>query len=130
MKKSIFLMILVAAFGAQQMSALAADVPVSKAPYLSCGIGEEELSQVDQARENYNVRLLFAELSGAYITGVRVLVADEKGETVLDVSSAGPYLFVKLTAGKYRVKASYEGRMQEQSLKVRADATQEAVFRW
>ena len=130
MKRFMLLTMLTAILGAQQMTVSAVEQSAIGTPYLSGGIGEEELAQVRQARGKYNVRLLFAEVSGAYITGVRVQIADGKGKTVLDVGSAGPYLFAKLPAGHYRIKATYEGRMKEQPLELQADSPQEDIFRW
>jgi hypothetical protein len=98
--------------------------------FITGGIGEEELEQINAARTDFNVRLLMTEKAGAYVTDVRVVIVDGKGKTVLETGSAGPYLLAKLSKGIYRVSASYEGRSQDGRLEVRDGASQMLTFYW
>lgn len=105
---------------------VAADVP----PYLSGGIGEEEIEYFRLVRNDYNVRLLFAEKDGTYVAGVTLSVADERRESVLELEDAGPYVLIRLPKGVYRIKVGYEGKSTEQRVDLREVPAQERVFRW
>lgn len=127
--------VVVFAFGLACVSAFASDPVLPLQTYdgtafVTGGIGEEELEQINAARADFNVRLLMAEKAGAYVTGVRIAIVDAKGKTVLEVGSAGPYLLAKLPKGTYRINASYEGQSQERRLEVRDGAGQMLPFYW
>lgn len=98
--------------------------------YISGGVGEEELAEINAARSGFNVRVLLAEKSGTYVTGVHVAVNEAGGTKVLEVESAGPYLLAKLPEGKYRIAVTYGGQTQQQDFVVQAGRAHEFVFRW
>ena len=75
------------------VSALACTVAVAEEPalswqdqggtlYISGGIGEKELDWIKNSSSDFGLRLLFAEKTGAYITGVHVVIADAKGSLI------------------------------------------------
>lgn len=99
-------------------------------PFVTGGIGDEELAQINAARPDFNVRVLMAEKSGAYVSDVRLTIVDGKGNRVLDVVNAGPYLLAKLPKGNYRVNASYDGRSQDKPLAVRDGAPAMVSLYW
>ena len=98
--------------------------------YVTGGVGEDELEEINAARSGFNVRVLLAEKSGAYVTGVRVVVSEASGTKVLEVESAGPYLLAKLPEGNYRISVIYDGQAQQQDFVVQAGRALEFVFRW
>lgn len=98
--------------------------------YLTGGVGEEELEEVNAARTGFNVRVLLAEKSGTYVAGVRVVVSDAGGTKVLEVESAGPHLLAKLPEGNYRIAVTYGGQAQQQDFVVQSGRAHEFVFRW
>lgn len=123
------------------VSALACTVAVAEEPalswqdqggtlYISGGIGEKELDWIKNSSSDFGLRLLFAEKTGAYITGVHVVIADAKGKTVLDVGDAGPYLLVKLAAGNYRINATYHEHRQTRQASVRDGQPTNLSLRW
>lgn len=98
--------------------------------YLTGGIGDEELARIVEARKDFNVRLLMAEKTGAYIADVRVKISDGKGKPVLDVAGAGPFLLVKLARGSYRVDADYAGRTLTRKFDVSGGSGPEVSLLW
>ncbi len=98
--------------------------------YVSGGIGEEELAEINAAWSGFNFRVLLAEKAGAYVTGVRVVVSEASGKKVLEVESAGPFLLAKLPEGNYRISVTYGDQMQQQDFVVRPGRAREFVFRW
>ncbi|KAB2921879.1 MAG: carboxypeptidase regulatory-like domain-containing protein [Dechloromonas sp.] len=98
--------------------------------YLSGGIGDEELDEIRLREGDFNLKLLFAERDGSYLAGVDVELTDAKGETVLAVKAAGPFLLVRLPVGNYTVRLMANGQARQGKLAVSAKGTRQAVFRW
>ena len=108
-----------------------AQSPPGDLPYVSGGIGEEELAVLRLVRGDYNLRLLFADQSGTYLSGIEVRILDAHGKTVLTVKDAGPFLYVRLPAGHYRIEARYAERTQRQDIELAATTTgRDKIFRW
>ncbi|WP_291991889.1 carboxypeptidase-like regulatory domain-containing protein [Candidatus Accumulibacter sp. ACC003] len=121
-------------FGSFVSDARADDGPIVQQaaglPYVSGGVGEESLQRLRDRVSEFNLKLVFAMKSGAYLSAVRVSIADAKGKTILEAISDGPWFLAKLPVGKYRVIASYAGKALEQSVAVDATALKTVDFRW
>ena len=107
-----------------------AQTPPGDLPYVSGGIGEEELAVLRLVRNDYNLHLLFADKAGTYLSGIDASIVDANGKTVLTVKDAGPFLYVRLPAGRYRIEASYAERMQRQDVELGGTAVRDKIFRW
>jgi len=75
--------------------------------YLVGGIGSDEREAIENLGTDYNVKFVFAETSGDYISDVRVVIDDLHGKRLAHLVTNGPWLYVKLPPGSYRVKATY-----------------------
>jgi hypothetical protein len=75
--------------------------------YLVGGIGSDERETLENLGMGYNVKFVFAETSGDYISDVRVVIDDLHGKRLAQVMTNGPWLYVKLPPGRYRVEATY-----------------------
>jgi hypothetical protein len=72
--------------------------------FLSGGIGHEEASVLKAEAKNYPLSLLFtAGPRHAFVSKVKVTIKDKAGKVVLDSTSDGPIMLVKLPAGEYRI---------------------------
>ena len=76
--------------------------------YLSGGVGVPEREQLAQMGQGYPLKLIFADRTGHYLCGVRVMVMRE-GQKVAEVPSAGPWLYLKLSPGRYTIQAVFRG---------------------
>ena len=65
-----------------------------------------------------------------YVANVNVSIQDAHGKPVLQTTAEGPYMLVKLPAGRYKVSATYNGTAQEREVSVQNGATARAVFEW
>ncbi len=103
----------------------------SAGAHLSGGIGEEERLQMRDARDRYNLRLVFAQArSGAYLAGVDVAIDRPGAQVALGPYDAvGPWFFVRLDPGTYRIRATYDGVTQTRTVRV-GRAASERVFYW
>jgi hypothetical protein len=99
--------------------------------YMSGGVGEESQQLLSARASEFNLKLEFAMTSGAYLSDVKVTIADAKGKkTLLQATSDGPWFLVKLPVGTYRVVAMYAGKAVERSITVHATSLRTVGFRW
>lgn len=98
--------------------------------YVSGGVGTASIDRINSLASGFNLKLVFAGASGAYLADVRVTVADSKGRTLLDVTSDGPWFLAKLPRGEYRIVASYAGKDQRQRVSVGTQKLRTVQFRW
>lgn len=99
--------------------------------YLTGGFGHDESEAIKAASSNYPLALTFASTQGgAYLADVQVTITDAQGNTVLDATADGPFLLVKLPAGRYTVSARFNGNEQTRHVAVPAHGTARQTFTW
>ena len=72
-----------------------------------------ELRQVSDPAREQGLSLGFAEVSGAFLGDVRVIIQDRSGSQVVDTVVDGPWFFAPLPAGNYTVKAVFEDQVKQ-----------------
>jgi len=126
-------MLAAAMFSTQAYAQLPAVQHEVTVEYVSGGIGQNESTAFKQAMSSYPLAMTFASRIGdrnAYASDVQVAIRDARDRNVLDVTSKGPYLLVKLPPGKYRVSATYENKTRSQEVSIGAEGTSRVVFEW
>jgi len=101
--------------------------------YVTGGIGLDESQSLKAAEKNYPLSLLFArKLDGKndYTADVKVVITDAKGATILNATSGGPYMLVKLPEGEYKVSATLDGNEQTRQVSVKGNGSAHAGFEW
>lgn len=98
--------------------------------YASGGVGDDSLRAVRAVRDQYPLALLFAERSGDYLANIPVHIDDASGRRLFEATADGPFLLVRLPAGRYRVTASHAGQPISRRLSVPAQGTVEESFVW
>ena len=86
--------------------------------YISGGVGHGERDILKKAACKYNLKVIMAAKSGDYLVDVKVIIKDTGGKLLLETLPNGPWLFVKLSEGAYKIIASFEGREQTKSINV------------
>jgi hypothetical protein len=81
-------------------------------PYVSGGVSVDERHALRQMTRKDNLQLIFAAKNRDYLSDVTVRIMDDKGHQVLNTVAQGPWLFTKLPAGKYTIKATTMGHSQ------------------
>lgn len=99
-------------------------------PYLSGGVSLEEREQLFFTAADYNLRLLFAEKGGSYLSDTEVVVTTRDGRKVLELIAQGPFVFARLPAGEYRVAATNAGKQQVRDLRLSTKGQRQAAFYW
>ena len=77
------------------------------------GIGSGEREVMEMWGAGYGLKLIFAESSGHFLSSVRVVIQNQTENEILNVLSNGPWLYVALVPGRYRVRATFDGVTQE-----------------
>lgn len=96
--------------------------------YLSGGIGEDQVAAMRQLASHYSLSIIVAAKGGEYLSDVDVSIVSAKGENVLSVRTDGPYLLVRLPAGRYRVTAQSGQANQTREVTVPAHGTARLDF--
>jgi hypothetical protein len=98
--------------------------------YVSGGVGTESADRLASLAGDFNLKLVFAMKSGAYVTGVRVGIADAAGKTLVDAMSDGPWFMARLPAGDYRVVATFAGNAVKRQIAIGTVKLETIDFRW
>ena len=98
--------------------------------YVSGGISEEARDSLQALAREFNVKLVLATKSGAFLSDVAVSVDDATGKRVLEAKSDGPWFFAKLPPGRYQVDAAVNGKALKKPVTVNAQGMSTVDFRW
>lgn len=105
---------------------------VAAIPFISGGVGTDERDAMmrEAKTEGYNLKVVTAATGGAYLASVDVRITDRQGVEVLHTAMDGPWLLVKLPAGRYTVAADDGTQKHTRTVNVPAAGTREVVLRW
>jgi hypothetical protein len=98
--------------------------------YVSGGVGLDESKALQQAQSQWPLSLRFTGPGSDFLADVHVRVVDAHNADVLNATSRGPYMLVKLRPGRYTVHAEYKDRDQSKSVTVPANGTAKSAFYW
>jgi hypothetical protein len=98
--------------------------------FTSGGVGLDESKALQAAQSQWPMSLRFTGPGADYLADVRVKVVDAQGGEVLNTTSRGPYMLVKLRPGRYTVHATYKDRDQSKAVSVTGKGTAKAAFYW
>lgn len=97
--------------------------------YLSGGVGLEEREAMKALAKDFDLKLVFAMASGEYLSDIAVAIYDAQGESLLNTKSRGPWFFVKLPPGHYKITAAMEDQMKVRRAEV-GEGLQAVFFLW
>ena len=136
----VSLALAVALFGAVlPIDALSADpmpmhnMHAGDVSYLTGGIGSSEAESMREAAKDYALEIVFVQKlkeQEEFIADVKVQIQDTQKNTVLDVTTEGPFLLVNLPNGKYVITAEFNSDTKQQKVNVGAKKHQKIVFWW
>ena len=72
-----------------------------------------ESRQVSDPGREQGLNLGFAEVSGAFLGEVTVIIEDRSGIELVNTVVDGPWFFVRLPAGSYNVKAIFDDKLKQ-----------------
>ncbi|MBP0637434.1 MULTISPECIES: carboxypeptidase-like regulatory domain-containing protein [unclassified Cupriavidus] len=98
--------------------------------YLTGGVGQDEAAYLRKAGGDYTLRLTFTGGGGQYLAGVDTQIFDSRGRQRFAAVSDGPFLFVQLPPGRYRVVATADGKARELTLVVPGKGGVSRTLHW
>jgi hypothetical protein len=138
MRNHVFLAAVV--FGAGALTVVPLDVQAQDSvivetfaatTYLNGGIGEQEQATMHRLAKEFPLRLTFSERKGGeFIADVPVAISDMHGNSVFELTKAGPMLDVVLPNGKYKVSARFKGLTESQDVTLSGKEGKELSFHW
>jgi hypothetical protein len=75
---------------------------------VSGGVGEREREVLGEIGKDYALKLIFSNEKGEYLSDVKVKMYDDKGKPIVETVSDGPWVFVDLPSGNYRLETSFK----------------------
>ncbi|KAA1008932.1 carboxypeptidase regulatory-like domain-containing protein [Paraburkholderia panacisoli] len=98
--------------------------------FVSGGVGLDESKALQQAQSQWPLSLRFTGPSSEFLADVRVRVVDAHNSEVLNTTSRGPYMLVKVRPGRYTVHAQYKDQEQTKAVTIPAKGTAKSSFYW
>lgn len=105
--------------------------PGEAVPYMSGGVGKSERQRLQQAAEDYNLKLVFHTRDhGAFLARVNVTIRDAAGKPLIKAISDGPWFFVRLPPGEYQVSGEVRGITVGRVIDVPAEGQIQVNYCW
>jgi hypothetical protein len=79
--------------------------------------------------KDYNLKLVFAVGSGAFLSGLTVVIQDDTGNTLIHTASNGPWFLAKLPEGEYTITVGDESYQKVEKVTV-GETLKTFVFHW
>jgi len=99
-------------------------------PMYSGGIGDDEIDYIKNVEHQFDLKLLFTEENGVFLSDVPVSISDRQGNTVVNTVSSGPILLLNLPDGTYTVTATEGDKGQQTKVSLSAHALRIFQFRF
>lgn len=98
-------------------------------PFVTGGVGASEQETLLMQRPGFSLRMrTAANSSGAYLADALIKITDASGKTVLETRADGPWLYVSLKLGEYKVTANYKNQVKQQATRIHAGDHHEILF--
>jgi hypothetical protein len=98
--------------------------------FVSGGVGQDESKALQAAQSQWPLSLRFTGRNAEFLADVRVQIVDSHGANVLDTTSRGPYMLVRVRPGRYTVHASHNGVDKTSAVTVGSNGSARASFVW
>lgn len=102
---------IVAVSAAQMPTQAAAGQARGEVAFVTGGVGADEREVLKQMENDFNLKLVFTQPDGHFISDVAVVVKDASGKRVL-AEQSGPVFLAKLRPGTYTVESTFDGKTQ------------------
>jgi len=75
--------------------------------FMSGGVSQTEREILKDRAKGYSLKLIFSSEEGKYLSNLIVKVFDQENQTILITVSNGPWLFIDLPTGIFKIEASF-----------------------
>ena len=103
--------------------------------YVTGGIGSDETAAFRRVRSKYSLSLNFSANTtdgrAAFVSDVQVVIRDQHdSNTVLNITSDGPFCLIQLPAGAYTLHSTYEGVTQTRQVTIQDNKNTALDLNW
>lgn len=98
--------------------------------YLSGGVSGEQKAEMQALADRYNLRIRMERTDDSLVLDVPVIITDAVGNEYLRGTAAGPWLYVNLPPGVYRVAVRDFGRSQRSRIRIYENEIKHITFTW
>jgi hypothetical protein len=99
--------------------------------FMSGGVSQTEREILKDRGKGYSLKLIFSSKGGKCLSDVIVKVMDQKNQTILVTVSNGPWLFIDLPTGTYKIEASFRAhRKRISQIKMQQGKQKVFYLRW
>ena len=132
--KAIHLLLIPVALLFLSQSSLGTEMELKKGSingilYMTGGAGKGERADMVKMYRDYNLKIILAMDTGAYLALLPVTIYDSSGNRLLETEASGPWLYVRLPEGKYIVQSSYNGEVKKRNVLV-GQGLELVMFNW
>jgi hypothetical protein len=79
--------------------------------YVNGGLGADEQRAMARVSDQYNVKLIFARVTGTPIIRAALLLSTKNGGRIDNITINGPLFYIKLPPGAYTLVARFSSRV-------------------
>jgi hypothetical protein len=101
--------------------------------FITGGVGKDESDAIAQAAGAWPLMLELSQSApprAEFISDVQITIKDKSGNTVLDMTSTGPYVLVRLPAGKYSLDATYGSKTLHRDISIQKGHSKRLSLMW
>ncbi len=101
--------------------------------FITGGVGKNESDAIAQAARAWPLMLELSQSTpprAEFISDVQISIKDKSGNAVLDTTSEGPYVLVKLPAGRYSLDATYESKTLHRDISIQKGQSKRLSLMW
>ncbi len=78
--------------------------------FMTGGAGKGERAEMEKMAGKYNLKIILATTSGAYLALLPITIYDSNGNQVLKAEASGPWFYARLPEGRYTIKVTRKGK--------------------
>ncbi|MEJ0062722.1 MAG: hypothetical protein WDO70_05850 [Alphaproteobacteria bacterium] len=98
--------------------------------YIDGGVSLEERDALGAVRKDYNLLILNTSKNGEFLAADHFMIRSGKGQELLNIADAGPWIYVKLPPGSYKIEASVGGEHQKKNVQISKGKTANLHLTW
>ena len=102
--------------------------------YITGGVGETEAAVMRDMAKDYLLEVSFIQKQRGqpeeFLANIKVQIQDDQQNTVLDITTDGPFLLANLPQGHYLVIAEHKGEVKQQKVSIDIKKHQKMIFNW
>ncbi|MEW5834522.1 MAG: hypothetical protein AB1832_05615 [Pseudomonadota bacterium] len=99
--------------------------------YVNGGVSKEEEAHMRKIAKDWPLRMIFSERKdNEFVADVNLFVTDHRGAPVLTLNNTGPMTYAMLSAGKYRITATFHGITESREVTLDGKQGKDVYFHW